>query len=137
LIATELAITAGEGKTKVEVPEGYAQYSQVFSEEESKVIPSISTLGSSKFKPGTPDMIDCMLYPMSQGKDQALDDFIDEQLKKGYIQPSKSLITSPFFFIKKRDGMLSPVQDYRVISQTRHPLGRQHSKQGGDSLNPW
>src|SRR6266571_5559234 len=40
--------------------------------------------------------------------------FIKEQLEKGYIRPSKSPYSSPFFFIKKKDGKLHPVQDYRI-----------------------
>jgi len=36
-------------------------------------------------------------------------EFLNEQLQKGYIQPSYA---SPFFFIKKKDGKLQPVQDY-------------------------
>lgn len=40
----------------------------------------------------------------------------DEHLKKGYIRPSKSPMASPFFFVKKKDGKLRPVQDYRHLN---------------------
>jgi len=50
-------------------------------------------------------------------EDQALVAFLDEQLKKGYIRPSKSPYASPFFFIKKKDGKLHPVQDYRKLNE--------------------
>ena len=53
---------------------------------------------------------------MTQAEDTALDKFIDDQLEKGYIRPSQSPYTSPFFFIKKKDGTLRPVQDYRRIN---------------------
>ena len=46
----------------------------------------------------------------------ALDLWIDEQLEKGYIEPSISPYASSFFFIKKKDGKLRPVQDYRTIN---------------------
>jgi hypothetical protein len=49
-------------------------------------------------------------------EDDALDTFIDEQLAKGYIHPSKSQYASSFFFIKKKDGKLQPVQDYRKVN---------------------
>jgi hypothetical protein len=39
-------------------------------------------------------------------EDEALDVFIDEQLEKGYIHPSKSQYASSFFFIKKKDSKL-------------------------------
>jgi hypothetical protein len=61
-----------------------------------------------------------------QVKQQALTKFVDEHLKKGYIKPSKSPYASPFFFIKKKDGKLRPVQDYRKINEwtikNRYPL---------------
>jgi len=50
---------------------------------------------------------------MARGEEDSLRKFIKEQLEKGYIQPSKSPYSSPFFFIKKKDGKLCPVQDYR------------------------
>ncbi len=50
-------------------------------------------------------------------EDQALVAFLDEQLKKGYIRPSKSPYTSPFFFIKKKDRKLCLVQDYRKLNE--------------------
>ena len=43
---------------------------------------------------------------MTRTEDEALDDFIDEQLAKGYIRPSISPYASSFFFIKKKDGKL-------------------------------
>ena len=54
---------------------------------------------------------------MTPLKDQALDTFIDEQLAKGYICPSISPYTFSFFFIKKKDDKLRPVQDYRTINK--------------------
>ena len=36
---------------------------------------------------------------------------------KGYIQPSKSPYASPFFFVKKKDGKLGAVQDYRKLNE--------------------
>ena len=54
---------------------------------------------------------------MTPLEDQALDDFIDEQLAKGYIRPSISPYASSFFFIKKKDDKLRPVQDYQTINK--------------------
>jgi hypothetical protein len=46
--------------------------------------------------------------------------------KRGYIRPSKSPFVSSFFFIRKKDGKLRPVQDYRKLNQwtipNRYPL---------------
>ena len=63
---------------------------------------------------------------MAQHEDKALEEFLDEQLVKGYIRPSKSQYASSFFFIKKKDGKLRPVQDYRRINgftiRNQYPL---------------
>jgi hypothetical protein len=53
---------------------------------------------------------------MTRVEDEVLDLFIDEQLEKGYIRPLKSQYVSSFFFIKKKDGKLRPVQDYRKVN---------------------
>jgi hypothetical protein len=43
---------------------------------------------------------------MTRDKDTVLKKFLDEMVVKGYIRPSKSPYTSPFFFVKKKDGKL-------------------------------
>ena len=59
-------------------------------------------------------------------EDRALEEFIKEQHTKGYICLSKSPYSLPFFFIKKRDGKLQPVQDYQHINsytiKNQYPL---------------
>ena len=46
-----------------------------------------------------------------------MDKFIDENLTKGYIQPSKSPMASPFFFVAKKSGDLWPCQDYWRLNE--------------------
>ena len=46
-----------------------------------------------------------------------LDKFIDKNLAKGYIRPSKSPMASPFFFVSKKDGKLRPCQDYQKLNE--------------------
>jgi hypothetical protein len=45
-----------------------------------------------------------------------LESYIKENLEKGYIRPSKSQFSSPFFFVGKKDGKLCPVVDYRKLN---------------------
>lgn len=53
-------------------------------------------------------------YDHSIPKEQnSLDEWIDEELQKGYIQPSKS----PVFFIQKCNGGLRPCIDYHELNQ--------------------
>ncbi len=63
---------------------------------------------------------------MNQTEDQAVQEFIKNKLDKGYIRESKSPYALSFFFIKKKDGKLRPVQDYRKINaltmRNQYPL---------------
>jgi hypothetical protein len=116
--SVELAVAAQQYTKQVEIPKEYQKFAKVFSEEESKRFPPRRSCDDHaiEFKPGAPDAIECKIYPMTWVEDEALDVFIDEQLEKGYIRPSKSQYASSFFFIKKKDGKLRPVQDYRKVN---------------------
>ncbi len=126
-ISTNLARQAEQYTIKIEVPEKYQQHTRVFSEEAAQRFPPKRPWDHAiELKPETPDVIDCKIYPLTQTEDQALVAFLDEQLKKGYIRPLKSPYVSPFFFIKKKDGKLRPVQDYCKLNEhticNRYPL---------------
>ena len=109
---------AGKEDKVVELPMQYQSFASVFSKEElQQFLPKQSWNHAINFKAGVPDAIGCNVYPMTQTEDKALDDWLDEQLAKGYIHPSISPYTSSFFFIKKKDGKLRPVQDYRNINK--------------------
>jgi transposase InsO family protein len=56
------------------------------------------------------------VYPLSPNEQTELDAFIEENLKSGRIRPSKSPMAAPVFFIKKKDGSLRLVQDYRALN---------------------
>lgn len=53
---------------------------------------------------------------MSQLEDKELKRFLDNALTKGYIVLSKSPMVSPIFFVKKKDGKLRFIQDYRKLN---------------------
>src|SRR3954467_13030861 len=78
-----------------------------------------------KLTPGS-QPIDCKIYPLSSEEQQQLDEFLKENLESGRIRPSKSLMASPFFFIKKKDRKLRPVQDYwklnKMMIKNHYPL---------------
>jgi len=66
------------------------------------------------------------VYPLSPLEQMELDAFLEENLCTGRIRPSKSSIAAPMFFIKKKDGSLRLVQDYRALNaiavKNRYPL---------------
>ena len=45
-------------------------------------------------------------YNLMPAEQIELDKFLKENLEKGYIRPSQSLMASPFFFVNKKDGKL-------------------------------
>ena len=56
------------------------------------------------------------IYPLAKTEHEELQKFIEENMAKGYIRKSKSPLATPFFFVKKKDGSLRPVQDYRALN---------------------
>jgi hypothetical protein len=58
----------------------------------------------------------CGVYRLTTAEMDALKLYIEDHLRKGYIQRSKSPVASPFFFVNKKDGKLRPVQDYRALN---------------------
>ena len=57
------------------------------------------------------------VYPLSREEREEVREFVKEQLRKGYIWPSKSLQTALVFFVGKKDGKKRMVQDYRYLNE--------------------
>ena len=126
-IATKLAQDAKQYTKEVPVPDEYQWHWKVFSEEESHRFPPSRIWDHMiDLKEGAPPKINCKLIPMTPAEDEALRVFLKEQTDKGYIRESKSPYASTFFFIKKKDGKLCPIQDYRKLNEqtirNRYPL---------------
>jgi len=66
------------------------------------------------------------VYPLSSVEQKELDSFLEENLRTGRIHPSKSPMAALVFFIKKKDGSLWLVQDYRALNsmtvKNKYPL---------------
>ncbi|KKF92157.1 Retrotransposable element Tf2 155 kDa protein type 1 [Ceratocystis platani] len=66
------------------------------------------------------------LYSMSRDELKALREWLDENLRKGFIRPSSSHVASPVLFVKKADGGLRFCVDYRALNavtiKDRYPL---------------
>ncbi len=54
--------------------------------------------------------------PFNQQEAKIAQEFIKENLEKGYIVKSKSPMASPLFFVGKKDGTARPCQDYRKLN---------------------
>jgi RNase H-like domain found in reverse transcriptase/Reverse transcriptase (RNA-dependent DNA polymerase) len=93
-------------------------YSRVFSEEASHEFPSSRPWDHAiELKPGTPAALPGKLIPLSQAELIELQSFVKEHLARGTIRPFKSPYKAQFFYIKKKDGKLRPVQDYHPVNE--------------------
>ena len=115
--STQLAAQANQAKAKKTfeemIPEPYQDFAKVFSEVESECLPEHKPWDHAiDMKLDAPKTLCAKVYPMPVNEQVELDKFLDKNLWKGYIVPSKSPLASPIFFIKKKDGKLRMVQDY-------------------------
>ena len=95
------------------VPSHYHDYARVFSDEVASHLPQHQPWDHAiDLVPEAKAAWKAKIYPMSPNEQAELDKFLDEQLEKGYIEPSKLRLASPVFFIKKKDGKLCLIQDY-------------------------
>jgi hypothetical protein len=98
------------------VPSHYHQFKSVFSKEEFDQLPDRKPWDHAiELKFGS-EPWRSKVYPLSPNEQDQLDAFLEENLKSGRIQPSKSPMASPVFFVKKKDGSLRLVQDYRKLN---------------------
>ena len=105
-------------KQKPMLPEEYKRHAKVFSEQEAQWFPGPQIWDPViELKKDAPATIPGKVYALTQVKQKALQEFLVEHLQKGYILPSKNPYASLFFFIKKKDGKLQPMQDYRQVNE--------------------
>jgi len=57
------------------------------------------------------------VYSLSREEREKVQAFVEDQLRKGYIRPSKLPQISPVHFVAKKDGKQRMVQDYCHINQ--------------------
>jgi len=99
------------------VPRRFWKWKKVFGKKESERMPVQKIWDHAiELKEGfTPRK--GKVYSLSREEREEVQTFVEDQLRKGYIQPSKSFQTSPVHFVAKKDGTWRMVQDYRHINQ--------------------
>ncbi len=129
--ANELAATMNMDKLKKTfeemVPPDYHSFHDLFSKENFNELPDRKSWDHAiELIPNAKSTLDCKVYPLNRDEQEQLNKFLNENLELGHICLSKSPFASPFFFIKKKDGTLHPIQDYRKLNKmtikNRYPL---------------
>ena len=113
-------------KAEAKIPEYLQEFKDVFSKETFDTLPPWKPWDHTiEWEPGSKPT-NCKVYLLSPKEQVELDAFLKENLRTGRICPSKSLMASPVFFIKKMDGSLRLVQDYRALNsitvKNRYPI---------------
>ena len=94
------------------VPKEYNKYLKVFSKNTSEQMPKKKPWDHKiELKPGF-EPKSMKAFQLPQDKVKLAKEFVNKNLAKGYIRPSKSPQSSPLFFIDKKDGKKQPCQDY-------------------------
>ena len=108
------------------IPQDYHEFADVFSKEKADKLPDHSLydhtipLENGASPPFGP------IYRLSEVELQALRDYLEENLGKGFITASSSPAGAPILFSKKKDGSLRLCVDYRGLNKitikNRYPL---------------
>jgi len=98
------------------LPDCVEEFELVFAKEDFDILPEHRQWDHAiKLVPGS-EPKSSKVYPLSLVEQKELDSFLEENLRTGRIRPSKSPMAASVFFIKKKDGSLQLVQDYRALN---------------------
>jgi len=108
------------------IPSKYHGFADIFSKTKAETLPSHHpydlkiNLEEGAQPPVGP------IYSLSASEQEALKEFIDENLNTGFIRPTSSPHSAPVLFIKKKDGSLCLCVDFHGLNhisrKDRYPL---------------
>ncbi|KAL7281605.1 hypothetical protein ACG7TL_004922 [Trametes sanguinea] len=108
------------------IPEEYHEFADVFSKSKADELPEHRPYDLKiELEPGaTPPL--GPIYSLSKVELDTLREYIDENLRSGFIRPSNSPCGAPVLSVKKKDGSLRLCVDYRglnkITRKDRYPL---------------
>jgi len=108
------------------LPDCIGGFESIFAKEDFDILPEHRQWDHAiELVPGS-EPKSLKVYPLSLVEQMELNAFLEENLHTGRIRPSKSPMAAPVFFIKKKDGSLRLVQDYRALNsmmvKNKYPL---------------
>jgi len=98
------------------IPVDYQKYSALFEEELDTGLPLHSHYDHEiVLREGAQPKFH-KIYQLNEKQQAALDEYLEEMLRKGYIRPSKSPAGYPILFVPKKNGKLRLCVDYRQLN---------------------
>jgi transposase InsO family protein len=115
-----------EGPNLENIPTEYHDLAKLFSKNEADKMPPHKAYDHKiNLAPGTEPPFG-PIYKLSPIELDTLRDYVEENLKKGFIRHSQSQCAAPIVFVKKKDGSLRICVDYRGLNKitvkNRYPL---------------
>jgi hypothetical protein len=118
----------GEGDDEpLDIPEEYQQWEPLFREgSKSDALPQHQAWDHKiPLMPGKEPTFG-PIYQLSENELKVLDQYLKDNVAKGFIRPSQSSAGYPILFVKKKDGTLRLCVDYRKLNditiKNRYPL---------------
>jgi len=114
-----------EDHRKIEemVPKKFLKWRKVFGKVESKRMLTRKIWDYAIDLKKTFKLQKGKIYPLSKNEREEVQNFVKDQLRKGYIRPSKSLQMSLVFFVGKKDGSKRIVMDYCNLNSCKGDWG--------------
>ncbi|KAL0152007.1 hypothetical protein M9458_052725 [Cirrhinus mrigala] len=124
--ADKASVINSDTSIAADIPLEYQDLAEAFSKARASQLPPHRTSDCAiELLPGTIPPKG-RVFPLSQPETEAMRVYIEEELAKGFIEPSTSPASAGFFFVKKKDGSLRPCIDYRGLNSItvkyRYPL---------------
>ena len=109
-----------------QVPEIYHEFADVFAKQKADtLLPHHDCDLKINIEDGSKPLSG-IIYPLSTSELKTLWEFIDDNLKTGFIWPSNSLFGAPVLFVKKKDRSLQLCVDFRrlnaITQKDKYPL---------------
>jgi hypothetical protein len=100
------------------IPTEYQRHCKVFSKQAShRLLKHTIWDHAIELLPDAPNTLPAQLIPLAQDKLKAAHDFVEEHLACKTIEKCNGPYAASFFFVKKGDGKLQPIQDYQPVNK--------------------
>jgi len=109
-------IKSNKDSNSVTIPSNYLKFKEVFNEKNCDVLPPHREYDCEIHLKDNSNLYYGPLYPLTELEREELKNYLKENLDKGFIRKSTSPAGAPVLFVKKKDGSLRLVVDYRKLN---------------------